>query len=43
LAAHQDTDNIVVFRIDPATGKLTPTGQSVTVPMSVCVKFLQPF
>lgn len=43
LAAHQDSDNIVLFRIDPETGKLTSTGQSVNIPMPVCVKFLKPF
>jgi 6-phosphogluconolactonase len=40
LAANQDTDNVVVLRIDAATGKLEPTGQSIRVPMPVCVKFL---
>jgi 6-phosphogluconolactonase len=39
LAANQDTDNVVAFRIDAATGKLRPTGQSIHVPMPVCVKF----
>ena len=42
LAANQDTDNVVVFRIDAATGKLEPSGQSIRVPMPVCVKFLVP-
>jgi 6-phosphogluconolactonase len=40
LAANQDTDNVVVLRIDAATGKLEPTGESIRVPMPVCVKFL---
>jgi len=40
LAANQDTDNVFVFRIDAATGKLEPNGQSIAVPMPVCVKFL---
>ncbi len=40
LAANQDSDNVVAFRIDQATGKLEPTGQSIRVPMPVCVKFL---
>jgi len=31
---------MVVFRIDSATGKLRPTGQVVSVPTPVCVKFL---
>ncbi len=42
LAANQDTDNVVVFRIDGATGTLEPTGQSIRVPVPVCVKFLVP-
>jgi 6-phosphogluconolactonase len=37
LAANQDSDSIVVFRIDGKTGQLQPTGQSVEVPMPVCV------
>ncbi len=39
LAANQETDNVVVFPIDQKTGQLTPTGNSVTVPTPVCVKF----
>jgi 6-phosphogluconolactonase len=42
LAANQDNDNIVAFRIDAATGKLRPAGQSIHVPMPVCVKFMLP-
>lgn len=30
-------NNVVVFRIDSATGRLTRTGPGVTVPMPVCV------
>ena len=37
FVAHQDTDNITIFRRDPKTGKLTYTGQSVKVPAPVCV------
>ena len=32
--------NIVIFRIDGKSGKLTPTGQVLDVPAPVCVKFL---
>jgi 6-phosphogluconolactonase len=42
LAANQATDNMVVFRIDPTTGALKRTQHEVTVPMPVCVKFVQP-
>ena len=38
LVANQDSDSIVVFRIDAATGELHPTGIVVDVPMPVCVK-----
>lgn len=40
LAANQDSNTIVVFRIDKKTGRLTPTGQTVEVPTPMCVKFL---
>jgi len=42
LAANQDTDNVAVLRIDPKTGTLRATGQPVSVPMPVCVKFVPP-
>ena len=32
LVANQDSGNVVTFRVDPATGLLTPTGQEVAVP-----------
>jgi 6-phosphogluconolactonase len=40
LAANEESNNIVVFKIDPATGALTPTGQVVEVPSPVCVTFV---
>jgi 6-phosphogluconolactonase len=40
LAANQDSGNIVIFRIDPATGALTPTGQVEQVPAPVCITFV---
>jgi len=42
LAANQDTDNVVVFRIDADTGKLHATGQSLEVPMPVCIVMMPP-
>ena len=39
LAANQDSGNVVVFRIDPASGALTPTGVETKVPAPVCVVF----
>ena len=40
LAANQDSDSIVVFRRDAGTGKLSPTGQTVSVGSPVCIDFL---
>jgi 6-phosphogluconolactonase len=39
FAAHQDSDNVVGFRIDPKTGRLTPTGDVQEVGAPVCVVF----
>jgi 6-phosphogluconolactonase len=40
IAANQGSNNLVVFRVDQQTGKLTPTGQQVEIAAPVCVKFL---
>jgi len=42
LVANRDTDNIVVFSIDPETGKLKATGNEISIPNPVCLKFLTP-
>jgi 6-phosphogluconolactonase len=42
LVANRDTDNIVVFAIDPLTGLLKATGKTLEVPNPVCLKFLVP-
>jgi 6-phosphogluconolactonase len=39
LAAHERSDNVVIFRIDLATGKPLKTGQELHVSLPVCVKF----
>jgi 6-phosphogluconolactonase len=39
LAANELTNNIVVFRIDPATGKLIKTGKEIMVDTPVCLQF----
>ena len=39
LVANQNTDNIVSFRIDSATGKLTPTGHTAQLGAPVCIVF----
>jgi 6-phosphogluconolactonase len=41
FAAHQDTDNIVVFKWDAKKGKLTSTGTQIKVPSPICLKMLQ--
>lgn len=40
LVANQTTNNIEVFAISPQTGLLTHSGQSLSIPMPVCLKFL---
>jgi len=40
LAANEESNNIVVFKINPATGNLTPTGQVVEAPSPVCITFV---
>jgi len=40
FAANQESNNIVVFRIDAKTGRLTDTGQVIAAPAPVCLVFL---
>jgi 6-phosphogluconolactonase len=40
LAANQDTNNIVEFRIDQQTGALTPTSVNIAAPTPVCITFV---
>ena len=40
LAENQGSDLVVVFAIDPDTGKLKPTGQSISVGSPVCAVFV---
>ena len=40
FAENQSSDSIVTFRIDPASGRLTPTGQVVEVGSPVCIRFV---
>jgi 6-phosphogluconolactonase len=40
FAENQQSDTIVVFGIDQATGKLTPTGKVLEVGRPVCIKFM---
>ena len=39
LVANQNSDNIVVFRVDQKTGELNFTGNEIAVSMPVCLKF----
>jgi 6-phosphogluconolactonase len=43
LAANQDSDTVVAFGIDPASGQLAATGQVTRVPTPVCVLIAGPF
>src|SRR5258705_335633 len=40
LAANQESNNIVTFRIDAITGALSPTGDVVEAPAPVCIVFV---
>ena len=40
LAANQDSNNIVVFRVHPTTGQLVPAGVISDSPMPVCILFV---
>lgn len=40
LAANQNSDNILIFAIDPADGGLSQTGTNFALPTPVCLKFL---
>jgi len=40
LVANRDSDNIVVFAIDPVSGLLKATGKEFSIPNPVCLKFL---
>lgn len=39
IVAGQKDNRITVFRVDPETGRLMPTGRVANVPVPVCVKF----
>ena len=40
VCAHQDSDSLCSFAVDPASGRLTRVPGSISVPMPVCVLFL---
>lgn len=39
VCANRDSNNLASFKVDPASGRLTPTGHTATVPQGVCVLF----
>jgi 6-phosphogluconolactonase len=41
LAANQNSDSVVVFRIDTGTGRLADTGERATVGTPMCVKLMR--
>ena len=41
LVANQNSDNVVIFKIDKKTGLLTDTGKRIDVPNPVCVKWIR--
>ena len=40
LAANELSNNVVLFKIDSATGRLTKTGKEITVDTPVCIQFV---
>jgi 6-phosphogluconolactonase len=41
FAANQGSDTVVPFKVDQETGRLTPTGEPISVPKPVCVLFIK--
>jgi 6-phosphogluconolactonase len=39
VCPHQNSNNVVVFTINQATGELMPTGQQTEVPNAICTQF----
>ncbi len=39
LCANRDTNNVVAFKVDAGTGRLTPNGTGAAIPKPVCVLF----
>lgn len=40
LVANQGSNNVAVLRVDPKTGDLSPTENSIEVPSPMCIKFV---
>jgi 6-phosphogluconolactonase (cycloisomerase 2 family) len=41
IAENQDSDSIIMYSIDTATGKIKPTGQTFTLGSPVCSVFVK--
>jgi 6-phosphogluconolactonase len=41
IVANRDSNNLVIFNRDTVTGRLSPTGETVSVPAPVCVTFCE--
>lgn len=41
LAENQDSDNVVVFKVDEETGRLRSSGQVVAIGKPVCAVFVE--
>ena len=41
LVANQDSDNIVIFKIDQTSGLLLETGEQISIPNPVCLKMMK--
>ena len=40
LAANQDSGQIVIFKRDASSGRITPDGQVLDIPSPVCILFV---
>jgi 6-phosphogluconolactonase len=40
LVAHQYSNDVLVFKIDPSSGRLTKTGQGIKLEVPVCIQFV---
>jgi len=40
LSGNELSNNVVIFKIDPVSGKLTRTGKEITVDTPVCIQFV---
>jgi 6-phosphogluconolactonase len=41
LVANQNSDTIIIFKVDKRTGLLTDTGKTISIPSPVCVKWIR--